>query len=153
MDTHLLGLEQLGGHFDFNTSKNIYTFQTKGRLKGCYLHLEEISVTGTANVVMAAVLAEGETTVYNAACEPYVQQLCLMLRDMGAHIEGIGSNRLHIRGVEKLHGTQHKLLPDMIEIGSFIGLAAMTRSEITIKNARIDQLGIIPVCFVNWVLS
>ena len=147
LDTHLLGLEQLGGHFSFDADKNLYAFQSEGRLQGTYLHMEEISVTGTANVVMAAVLAEGETTIYNAACEPYVQQLCRLLQQMGAKINGIGSNRLHIEGVESLGGTEHRLLPDMIEIGSFIGLAAMTKSEITIKDARVDQLGIIPHVF------
>jgi UDP-N-acetylglucosamine 1-carboxyvinyltransferase len=147
LDTHLLGLEQLGGHFSFNADRNLYTFKAQGRLQGCYIHMDEISVTGTANVVMAAALAEGETTLYNAACEPYVQQLCLMLQQMGAKIEGIGSNRLIINGVDSLSGATHRLLPDMIEIGSFIGLAAMTQSEITIKDARIDQLGIIPNVF------
>ncbi len=147
LDTHLLGLEQLGGHFSFDNERNLYAFKAEGRLQGCYLHMEEISVTGTANVVMAAVLAEGETTIYNAACEPYVQQLCRMLQAMGAKIQGIGSNRLHIEGVDQLKGTEHRLLPDMIEIGSFIGLAAMTKSEITIKDCRVDQLGIIPHTF------
>jgi len=147
LDTHLLGLEQLGGHFSFDNERNLYAFKAEGRLQGCYLHMEEISVTGTANVVMAAVLAEGETTIYNAACEPYVQQLCRMLQAMGAKIQGIGSNRLHIEGVDELKGTEHRLLPDMIEIGSFIGLAAMTKSEITIKDCRVDQLGIIPHTF------
>lgn len=146
LDTHLLGLEKLGGDFSFDVEKNLYAFKTD-QLKGTYLHMDEISVTGTANVVMAAVLAHGETTVYNAACEPYVQQLCRMLNQMGAKIEGIGSNRLHIHGVDKLHGTVHRLLPDMIEVGSFIGLAAMTQSELTITNARVDQLGIIPSVF------
>ena len=147
LDTHLLGLEQLGGHFSFDNERNLYAFKAEGRLQGCYLHMEEISVTGTANVVMAAVLAEGETTIYNAACEPYVQQLCRMLQAMGAKIQGVGSNRLHIEGVTQLKGTAHRLLPDMIEIGSFIGLAAMTKSEITIKDCRVDQLGIIPHTF------
>jgi UDP-N-acetylglucosamine 1-carboxyvinyltransferase len=147
LDTHLLGLEQLGGHFSFDNERNLYAFKAEGRLQGCYLHMEEISVTGTANVVMAAVLAEGETTIYNAACEPYVQQLCRMLQAMGAKIQGVGSNRLHIEGVDQLKGTEHRLLPDMIEIGSFIGLAAMTKSEITIKDCRVDQLGIIPHTF------
>lgn len=147
LDTHLLGLEKLGGNFSFDNSRNLYAFKAEGRLQGCYIHMEEISVTGTANVVMAAVLAEGETTIYNAACEPYVQQLCRMLQQMGAKITGVGSNRLQIQGVEKLHGTEHELLPDMIEIGSFIGLAAMTKSEITIKNVRVKELGIIPHVF------
>lgn len=147
LDTHLLGLEQLGGHFAYDNERNIYTFSSNGRLQGRYIHLEEISVTGTANVVMAAVLADGETTLYNAACEPYVQQLCRMLNAMGADISGIGSNKLHIHGVERLGGTTHRLLPDMIEVGSFIGLAAMTQSSLTIQDVRVDQLGIIPDVF------
>lgn len=147
LDTHLLGLEQLGGHFSFDNDRNLYAFKSQGRLKGCYLHMEEISVTGTANVVMAAALAEGETIIYNAACEPYVQQLCKMLNSMGANIQGVGSNRLIIQGVEALKGTTHRLLPDMIEIGSFIGLAAMTQSEITIKDVQVAELGIIPSVF------
>lgn len=146
LDTHLLGLQALGADFDFDAERNIYGFETKG-LKGTFLHLDEISVTGTANVVMAAVLAEGETTIYNAACEPYLQQLCRMLVSMGANIEGIGSNLLRIQGVNSLSGTEHRMLPDMIEIGSFIGLAAMTQSDITIKDVRRDQLGIIPRTF------
>ncbi|RME96147.1 MAG: UDP-N-acetylglucosamine 1-carboxyvinyltransferase [Bacteroidetes bacterium] len=146
LDTHLIGLEKLGSHFSYDADRNVYTFRTDG-LEGCYLHMDEISVTGTANVVMAAVLAKGETTIYNAACEPYLQQLCKMLNAMGAQIEGIGSNRLHIHGVRSLHGTVHRCLPDMIEVGSFIGLAAMTQSELTITNARVDQLGIIPDTF------
>ncbi|MEM6877309.1 MAG: UDP-N-acetylglucosamine 1-carboxyvinyltransferase, partial [Bacteroidota bacterium] len=135
LDTHLLGLEALGAHFDFDADLNIYAFRTDG-LVGTYLHLDEISVTGTANVVMGAVLAKGETIIYNAACEPYVQQLCQMLNRMGAKIEGVGSNLLRIQGVESLGGCDHRLLPDMIEIGSFIGLAAMTGSEIRIKDVR-----------------
>ena len=146
LDTHLLGLEQLGAIFDYDAEKHIYTFRTEG-LRGRYIHMEEISVTGTANVVMGAVLAEGTTTIYNAACEPYVQQLCNMLNGMGAKISGVGSNRLVIEGVTTLHGTTHRLLPDMIEVGSFIGLAAMTASEITIADVRHDQLGIIPRTF------
>lgn len=146
LDTHLLGLEQLGAHFAYNADRNIYTFSAP-RLKGSYILMDEISVTGTANVLMGAVLAEGTTTIYNAACEPYVQQLCRLLSRMGARIQGIGSNMLIIEGVSQLGGAQHELLPDMIEIGSFIGLAAMTQSEITIKNARIDELGIIPRVF------
>lgn len=147
LDTHLLGLEQLGGLFSFDNNLNLYTFKSEGRLKGCYLHMDEISVTGTANVVMGAVLAEGETIIYNAACEPYVQQLCRMLNKMGANIQGVGSNRLTIQGVKELKGTTHRLLPDMIEIGSFIGLAAMTQSEITIKDVQVAELGIIPSVF------
>lgn len=146
LDTHLLGLEQLGAHFSFDTDRSIYTFSAS-RLTGKDILMEEISVTGTANVLMAAVLAEGTTTIYNAACEPYVQQLCKLLNDMGAKIQGVGSNLLHIEGVGTLGGARHRLLPDMIEIGSFIGLAAMTQSAITIKDARIDQLGIIPRVF------
>ncbi len=146
IDTHLLGLEKLGGYFSFDVENKVYSFQAE-QLNGCYLHLEEISVTGTANVVMAAVLAKGKTTIYNAACEPYIQQLCTMLNAMGAKIEGIGSNRLLIEGVTQLRGTDHRILPDMIEVGSFIGLAAMTQSALTIKNVRIDQLGIIPSTF------
>lgn len=146
LDTHLLGLEDLGARFEFDDQQNIYTFETEG-LQGKYIHLDEISVTGTANVLMGAVLAEGTTTIYNAACEPYVQQLCRMLNAMGADIQGIGSNLLIIHGVDSLSGTTHRLLPDMIEIGSFIGLAAMTQSDLRIKDARVDQLGIIPRVF------
>jgi UDP-N-acetylglucosamine 1-carboxyvinyltransferase len=146
LDTHLLGLEQLGAHFSFDTDRSIYTFSAS-HLTGKDILMEEISVTGTANVLMAAVLAEGTTTIYNAACEPYVQQLCKLLNDMGAKIQGVGSNLLHIEGVGVLGGARHRLLPDMIEIGSFIGLAAMTQSAFTIKDARIDQLGIIPRVF------
>ncbi len=146
LDTHLLGLQALGADFQYDADRHIYTFKTEG-LQGTYLHLEEISVTGTANVVMAAILAKGETTIYNAACEPYLQQLCKMLVRMGANIEGIGSNLLRIQGVESLGGTEHRMLPDMIEIGSFIGMAAMTASELTIKDVRLDQLGLIPGTF------
>lgn len=146
LDTHLLGLEAMGTKFSFQPEQNIYAFDTKG-LEGTFVHLEEISVTGTANMVMAAVLAKGETIIYNAACEPYLQQLCAMLVRMGAKIEGIGSNRLTIQGVNSLGGTTHKMLPDMIEIGSFIGMAAMTSSELTITNVRRDMLGIIPRTF------
>lgn len=148
LDTHFLGFQKLGAEFKYDDEKDIYYVQQpKTGLQGTYLHMDEISVTGTANVVMAAVLAKGRTTIYNAACEPYVQQLCRMLVRMGARIEGIGSNLLHIDGVERLGGTEHRCLPDMIEIGSFIGLAAMTQSEITIKDAGIDQLGLIPYTF------
>ena len=146
LDTHLLGLEQLGAHFSYDTDRGIYTFSAAS-LVGKHVLMEEISVTGTANVIMAAVLADGVTTIYNAACEPYVQQLCKLLNQMGAKIGGVGSNLLHIEGVSTLGGATHRLLPDMIEIGSFIGLAAMTQSAITIKDARIDQLGIIPRVF------
>lgn len=146
LDTHLLGLEELGAVFNYNEEKYYYDVQAPN-LKGKYILMDEISVTGTANVVMAAVMAEGRTEIYNAACEPYVQQLCKMLCRMGAKITGVGSNYLVIEGVERLHGTEHRLLPDMIEIGSFIGLAAMTQSEITIKDAQIAELGIIPRVF------
>jgi UDP-N-acetylglucosamine 1-carboxyvinyltransferase len=146
LDTHFLGFEKLGAKFTYDSQDSFYHIDASN-LKGCYMLLDEASVTGTANVVMAAVLAKGKTTIYNAACEPYIQQLCKMLNRMGANITGIGSNLLHIEGVEVLHGTEHTMLPDMIEIGSFIGLAAMTQSEITIKNARIDELGMIPEVF------
>ncbi|MFN0014549.1 MAG: UDP-N-acetylglucosamine 1-carboxyvinyltransferase [Saprospiraceae bacterium] len=148
LDTHFHGFQQLGAEFKYDDEKDIYFVQQpKGGLQGAYIHLDEISVTGTANVVMAAVLAKGKTTIYNAACEPYVQQLCRLLIAMGAKIEGLGSNLLHIEGVEVLHGAEHRCLPDMIEVGSFIGLAAMTQSEITIKNAGVAHLGIIPSTF------
>jgi UDP-N-acetylglucosamine 1-carboxyvinyltransferase len=148
LDTHFLGFQQLGAEFKYDDKQDIYYVEKPSDgLKGTYIHLDEISVTGTANVIMAAVLAKGKTTIYNAACEPYVQQLCRMLTRMGAHIEGIGSNLLHIEGVEQLGGTEHRCLPDMIEIGSFIGLAAMTGGDITIKNAGVDHLGIIPHTF------
>ncbi len=146
LDTHFLGFEKLGAKFNFNAEEHLFHIDASS-LTGCYMLLDEASVTGTANIIMAAVLAKGKTTLYNAACEPYLQQLCLMLNRMGARITGIGSNLLNIEGVEKLGGTEHTLLPDMIEIGSFIGLAAMTQSEITIKNCRIDMLGIIPEIF------
>ncbi|HMO39376.1 MAG TPA: UDP-N-acetylglucosamine 1-carboxyvinyltransferase [Saprospiraceae bacterium] len=146
LDTHLLGLEELGAKFEYNETLNYYNVTTP-QLRGKYILMDEISVTGTANVVMAAVLAEGITEIYNAACEPYVQQLCKMLNRMGAKISGTGSNYLVIEGVKTLSGTEHRMLPDMIEIGSFIGLAAMTQSEITIKNAQVHELGIIPRMF------
>ncbi|MCP9235454.1 UDP-N-acetylglucosamine 1-carboxyvinyltransferase [Lewinella sp. JB7] len=146
LDTHLLGLQALGASFNYDEEKNIYAFETDG-LKGTFLHMEEISVTGTANVLMAAVLAEGETTIYNAACEPYLQQLAKMLNSMGARIEGIGSNLLKVQGVNRLGGCEHRMLPDMIEVGSFIGLAAITQSDITIKDVRLDMLGVIPRTF------
>lgn len=138
LDTHLLGFQKLGAKFKYEGEK---FFLEAKKLKGTYLLMDEISVTGTANIVMAAALAKGTTTIYNAACEPYLQQLCRMLNDMGAKISGIGSNLLTIEGVDELSGTKHRILPDMIEIGSFIGLAAMTQSEITIKDCRVDQLG------------
>jgi UDP-N-acetylglucosamine 1-carboxyvinyltransferase len=146
LDTHFLGLEKLGGKLTLE-GKDFYRIRTEGKLRGTYMLLDEASVTGTANIVMAAVLAEGTTTIYNAACEPYLQQLCKMLVRMGAKINGIGSNLLTIEGVESLGGTEHRMLPDMIEIGSFIGLAAMTGSEITIKDAQVQELGLIPDTF------
>lgn len=146
LDTHLIGLQNLGAEFNFNIEKSAYEVNGKN-LKGCYMLLEEASVTGTANILMAAVLADGVTEVYNAACEPYIQQLCKMLISMGAMIEGTGTNLLKITGVKSLHGCIHKCLPDMIEVGSFIGLAAMTQSDITIKNAGVKHLGLIPSFF------
>jgi UDP-N-acetylglucosamine 1-carboxyvinyltransferase len=146
LDTHFIGFMSLGAEFDFDTEENFYKVKAK-ELKGCTMLLEEASVTGTANLVMAAVLASGTTTIYNAACEPYIQQLCRMLNSMGAQVSGISSNFLTIKGVSKLKGCGHRMLPDMIEIGSFIGLAAMTQSEITIKNVGREHLGIIPSVF------
>jgi UDP-N-acetylglucosamine 1-carboxyvinyltransferase len=146
VDTHFIGLQKLGATFKFDTNKQWYSV-TASKLKGAYMLLDEASVTGTANILMAAVLAEGTTTIYNAACEPYLQQLSKMLVSMGAKISGIGSNLLTIEGVTTLRGCTHRILPDMIEVGSFIGLAAMTDSEITIKNAGVDHLGIIPASF------
>ena len=143
LDTHIIGFEKLGVQFNYQPEEGLFHLEAP-HLKGCYLLLDEPSVTGTANIIMAAVMAEGTTTIYNAACEPYIQQLCKMLTRMGARIRGIGSNLLVIDGVKYLSGTEHRMLPDMIEIGSFIGLAAMTRSEITIKNASIENLGVIP---------
>lgn len=143
LDTHIIGFEKLGVEFIYHPEDGFFHLEAKA-LKGTYLLLDEPSVTGTANLIMAAVMAEGRTTIYNAACEPYIQQLCGMLNRMGAKISGIGSNLLYIDGVTYLGGTSHTMLPDMIEIGSFIGLAAMTQSEITIKNARVDMLGVIP---------
>lgn len=146
LDTHFLGLQKLNADFQFDDAKSEYRI-TADQLKGAYILMDEISVTGTANVLMAATLAKGTTTIYNAACEPYIQQLCHMLIRMGAKISGLGSNLLVIEGVEKLKGTEHTLLPDMIEIGSFISLAAMTQSELRITNAGIEHLGIIPFVF------
>lgn len=146
LDTHFLGFEKLGAKFVYDKKTNFFNVDASD-LKGAYILLDEASVTGTANVVMAAVLAKGVTTIYNAACEPYLQQLCKMLNRMGAKITGVGSNLLTIEGVKKLGGTEHRLLPDMIEIGSFIGLAAMTESEITIKNVQFQELGMIPEVF------
>ncbi|MBR5133200.1 MAG: UDP-N-acetylglucosamine 1-carboxyvinyltransferase [Alistipes sp.] len=148
LDTHFLGFQKLGAEFNFDLSDEFYTVEAK-RLKGTYMLLDEASVTGTANIVMAAVLAEGRTTIYNAACEPYLQQLCKMLNRMGAKISGIASNLLTIDGVESLGGTEHTMLPDMIEVGSFIGMAAMNRSELTIKDVSYENLGIIPAQFAR----
>lgn len=146
LDTHFEGFIQLGANFRYNREDHFYGVEAT-KLKGTYMLLDEASVTGTANILMAAVLAEGNTTIYNAACEPYLQQLCKMLNSMGAKITGVGSNLLHIEGVEKLEGCVHRILPDMIEIGSWIGLAAMTRSELTIKNVSWENLGVIPNVF------
>jgi len=146
LDTHFLGFQALGATFDFDHAENFYMVAASN-LKGCYMHLDEASVTGTANIIMAGVLAEGKTTIYNAACEPYIQQLCKMLVRMGANIDGIGSNLLTIHGVDSLGGTDHTILPDMVEVGSFIGMAAMTKSELTIKDVAHEQLGIIPGSF------
>lgn len=146
LDTHFLGFEKLGAKFVYDKKTDFFNVDASN-LQGAYILLDEASVTGTANVVMAAVLAKGTTTIYNAACEPYLQQLCKMLNRMGAKISGVGSNLLKIEGVSKLGGTEHRLLPDMIEIGSFIGLAAMTESEITIKNVQYQELGMIPDVF------
>ncbi|PKV75855.1 UDP-N-acetylglucosamine 1-carboxyvinyltransferase [Pontibacter ramchanderi] len=146
LDTHFTGFEKLSASFQYSAEDDFYTVTSSG-LKGSYMLLDEASVTGTANILMAAVLAEGTTTIYNAACEPYVQQLCRMLNRMGSKISGIGSNLLVIEGVKELGGTEHRMLPDMIEIGSFIGLAAMTGSEITIKDCQIPELGLIPDTF------
>ena len=146
LDTHIVGFEKLGASFTYNSDTGFFALHA-AELKGCYMLLDEPSVTGTANIVMAAVLATGTTTIYNAACEPYIQQLCHMLVRMGANINGIGSNLLTINGVTKLQGTTHTMLPDMIEVGSFIGLAAMTKGDVTIKNAAVKELGIIPEKF------
>lgn len=146
IDTHLIGMEELGAKFTIENNNTVFKIHAK-KLSGTNILLDEASVTGTANIIMAAVLAKGKTTIYNAACEPYIQQLCKMLNSMGAIIKGIGSNYLKISGVDKLKGTNHKILPDMIEIGSFIGMAAMTQSDILIKNVSIKNLGIIPNTF------
>ena len=152
LDTHFIGFEKLGAQFDFDSHANFYEVSAKN-LKGCYMLLDEASVTGTANIVMAASMAEGTTQIYNAACEPYLQQLCKMINAMGGKIEGIGSNLLTIHGVKKMGGCKHRILPDMIEIGSFIGLAAMTNSEITIKDVSYDNLGVIPSVFRKMGIS
>lgn len=146
LDTHLIGFDKLGAKITHDDTRHYYNLEAK-RLVGCYMLLDEASVTGTANIVMAAVMAEGTTTIYNAACEPYLQQLCKMLVRMGARIHGIGSNLLTIEGVNELGGTEHTMLPDMIEIGSFIGMAAMTKSDLTIKDVSVENLGIIPDAF------
>lgn len=146
LDTHFIGLEKLGASFKYSNRDSCYHIEAK-KLKGTYMLLDEASVTGTANILMAAVLAEGTTTIYNAACEPYIQQLCKMLQSMGAKISGVGSNLLTVEGVTELSGCEHTMLPDMIEIGSFIGLAAMTESEMTIKNVSYPNLGLIPRSF------
>ncbi len=148
LDTHFIGFAKLGAEFDFDAAESFFSVRAE-RLTGCYMLLDEASVTGTANIVMAAVLAKGHTTIYNAACEPYVQQLCRMLNRMGARISGISSNLLEIDGVDSLGGTEHRLLPDMIEVGSFIGMAAMNRSELTVKGVSFDNLGIIPQQFAR----
>ncbi len=148
VDTHIFGMMKLGATAQYDEKKKAFRLEAQGaRLKGDYMLLDEASVTGTANIIMAATLAEGKTTIYNAACEPYVQQLCRLLIAMGAKIEGVGSNLLTINGVEKLHGAHHTVLPDMIEVGSFIGMAALNRSSITIQDVSYDNLGIIPECF------
>ncbi len=152
LDTHFTGLQNLGADFRYDEKENLYVVDASS-LKGCYMHLDEASVTGTANIVMAAVLAEGTTTIFNAACEPYLYQLCNMLVSMGAKISGIGSNLLQIEGVSELKGCKHTLLADMIEVGSFIGLAAMTQSEITIKDVNYERLGIIPTIFERMGIS
>lgn len=146
LDTHFIGFQNLGAKFNYDANSSFYSVEGKD-MKGAYMLLDEASVTGTANILMAAVMTKGKTTIYNAACEPYVQQLCKMLVRMGAKIEGIGSNLLTIEGVEYMTGTEHTILPDMIEVGSFIGMAAMTQSEITIKNVSVENLGIIPAQF------
>ena len=148
LDTHFLGFQKLGATFNFDQAEEFYSVECK-KLKGCYMLLDEASVTGTANIIMAAVFAEGKTTIYNAACEPYIQQLCRMLNRMGAKISGIASNLLTIEGVKELGGTEHTMLPDMIEVGSFIGMAAMTQSELTIKDVSYENLGIIPAQFAR----
>ena len=146
LDTHFLGFKYLGAKFDFNEQRNVYEIHSN-KLKGCYMLLDEASVTGTANIIMAAVFAKGTTTIYNAACEPYIQQLCHLLNKMGAEISGIGSNLLTIVGVDRLQGAQHRILPDMIEVGSFIGMAAMVGDGIRIKDVSLQNLGIIPEAF------
>jgi UDP-N-acetylglucosamine 1-carboxyvinyltransferase len=147
LDTHFLGIQKLGATLNYDARRLAYDITSDGRLKGTYMLLDEASVTGTANILMAAVLAKGTTTIYNAACEPYIQQLCKMLNQMGAKISGVASNLLTIEGVDELHGTEHTVLPDMVEVGSFIAMAVMTGSALTIKNVSYDNLGIIPDSF------
>lgn len=147
LDTHFIGMQKLGADFEYDSVLKTYHITRKDRLKGAYLLLDEASVTGTANLIMAATLAEGVTTIYNAACEPYIQQLCRLLTKMGARIDGIGSNLLRITGVESLHGAEHTMLPDMIEVGSFIGMAAMTGSDLLLKDVSVTDLGIMPEAF------
>lgn len=147
VDTHITGLINLGASLSYDDNRHAYHLSAPDGLKGAYMLLDEASVTGTANIIMAASLAEGKTTIYNAACEPYVQQLCRMLEGMGCKIDGLGSNLVTIHGCEKLHGTEHRILPDMIEVGSFIGMAAITQSELTVKNVSYQNLGIIPDSF------
>lgn len=149
LDTHFIGLQKLGADFQYDADRNLYTVQAPDGLHGCFMLLDEASVTGTANIILAAVLAEGTTTIYNAACEPYIQQLCRLLVKMGAKIEGIASNLLTIHGVKRLHGACQRTLPDMIEVGSFIGMAAMTGSDIRIKDVSLPDLGIMPDAFVR----
>ena len=146
LDTHFIGIQNLGAKFNYSVKRGVYEIDAN-ELRGTYMLLDEASVTGTANIIMTAILAQGTTTIYNAACEPYIQQLCKMLNQMGAKITGIGSNLLTIEGVTALHGTDHTILPDMIEVGSFIGMAAMTGSDITIRNVSYENLGIIPQAF------
>ncbi|MDE5552040.1 MAG: UDP-N-acetylglucosamine 1-carboxyvinyltransferase [Muribaculaceae bacterium] len=153
LDTHFIGLMKLGADFNYDSERRIYNITRGQRLRGCYMLLDEASITGTANLIMAAVLAQGETTIYNAACEPYIQQLCRMLNSMGARIDGIGSNLIHIQGVESLHGASHTCLPDMIEVGSFIGMAAMTGSNVTLKNVGVKHLGLMPDAFTRLGIS
>lgn len=149
LDTHFYGLQKLGAEFKYDEVAGTFNILSKGKLEGCYMLLDEASITGTANIIMAAVLAHGTTTIYNAACEPYIQQLCKMLNSMGAKISGIASNLLTIEGVEELRGTTHTILPDMIEVGSFIGMAAMTGNGLTIKDTSVRNLGIIPYSFTR----
>lgn len=153
LDTHFIGLQKLGAEFDYCPEERLYRITSSNGLKGTYMLLDEASITGTANIIMAAVTAKGTTTIYNAACEPYIQQLCKMLCRMGARISGIGSNLLTIEGVESLHGTDHRLLPDMIEVGSFIGMAAMTGSNLLLKNVGVADLGMLPEAFARVGIS